>query len=128
MIADYLAESSLLSIVKGNSHITRDASCFILHSFSPLPLPSEMRYNPALGGLPMPGKPRTVSDEAVRVIADYAGLNLPGDRIPLLREQIENVLKFTQQWEAELDMLNTRPAHLYRIPWEVSDPLAGPGR
>ena len=85
-----------------------------------------MGYNPALGGTPMPGKPRTVSDESVRVIANYAGLNLPSDRVPLLREQIENILKFTQQWEQELDMLNTRPAHLYRIPWEVPDPLAGP--
>ena len=73
----------------------------------------------------MPGKPRSVSDEAVRIIADYAGLNLPPERIPLLREQIENVLNFTQQWETELDMLNTRPAHLYRIPWEVPDPLNG---
>ena len=74
----------------------------------------------------MPGKPRTVTDESVRVIAAYAGLNLPSNRVPLLREQIENILKFTQQWEQELDMLNTRPAHLYRIPWEVPDSLAGP--
>ena len=74
----------------------------------------------------MSGKPRTVSDETVRLMADYAGLSLPSDRVPLLREQIENVLKFTQQWEQELDMLNTRPAHLYRMPWEVPDPLAGP--
>ena len=74
----------------------------------------------------MAGKPRTISDETVRVIADYAGLVLPDDRLPLLREQLENVLNFTQQWEQELDLLNTRPAHLYRIPWEVPDPLAGP--
>ena len=73
----------------------------------------------------MPGKSRKVDDDMVRVIADYAGLSLPAERIPLLREQIENVLSFTQQWEEELDMLNTRPAHLYRIPWEVPDPLAG---
>jgi Asp-tRNA(Asn)/Glu-tRNA(Gln) amidotransferase C subunit len=75
--------------------------------------------------MPMPGKPRTVSDETVRVIAEYAGLNLPSERVPLLREQIENILTFTQQWEQELDMVDTRPAHLYRIPWEVPDPLAG---
>lgn len=73
----------------------------------------------------MAGKPRSINDEAVRVIADYAGLNLPSERIPLLREQIEQVLNFAQQWEAELDMLNTRPAHLYRIPWEVPDSLNG---
>jgi Asp-tRNA(Asn)/Glu-tRNA(Gln) amidotransferase C subunit len=73
----------------------------------------------------MPGKPRKISDEIVRAVADYAGLVLPDERVPLLREQIENVLNFTQQWERELDMLHTRPAHLYRIPWETPDALNG---
>lgn len=76
----------------------------------------------------MPGTPRKISNETVRVIAEYAGLDLPDDRLPLLREQLENVLNFTRQWEEQLDLLNTRPAHLYRIPWEVPDPLAGPKR
>lgn len=76
----------------------------------------------------MPGKPRKISDETVRVVAEYAGLDLPDERVPLLREQLENVLNFTRQWEDSLDLLNTRPAHLYRIPWEVPDPLAGPKR
>jgi hypothetical protein len=69
-----------------------------------------------------------VSDDTIRTIAEYAGLDLPDERLPLLREQLENVLNFTRQWEEDLDMLNTRPAHLYRIPWEVPDPLAGPKR
>jgi Asp-tRNA(Asn)/Glu-tRNA(Gln) amidotransferase C subunit len=73
----------------------------------------------------MAGRPRTVSDATVRAVAEYAGLDLPEERVPLLREQIENVLNFAQQWEQELDMLNTRPAHLYRIPWEAPDILNG---
>ncbi len=69
---------------------------------------------------------RRVTDDTVRVLAEYAGLALPEDRVPLLREQIQNVLEYTRAWEDGLDLLDVRPAHLYRIPWEVPDPLAGP--